>query len=170
MTMLPPSQDAAAPRSPLLNLLTIVTLVTVAVALWYLGNYYLRGSSDDITWYPPHTPCDLHSGACVASLGVDTRLSLAFDGELRELTILPIEVRLEGIVAEEVMVEFVGRNMYMGINRFPLTAQGNGVFRGDGQIGICTESVMPWRAQVVIETPQGRKGSWFDFDIKRSTT
>lgn len=168
MTILPPSQDEAAPRSPLLNLLIMVTLATVVVALWYLGNYYLRGNDDEVTWYPPDTPCDLHNGACEASLGVNIRLSLAFDGELRELTILPIEVRLEGVTAEEVVVEFVGRNMYMGVSRFPLADQGNGVFRGDGQIGICTEAVMPWRAQVIIEMPQGRKGSWFDFDIKRS--
>lgn len=167
MTTLPSSSDESSPRSPLLNLLIMVTLATVVVAMWYLGNYYLRGSSDDVTWYPPSSPCDLHQGACVASLGMASRLSLNFDGELRELEILPIEVRLEGVEAEAVTVELVGRNMHMGVNRFILEAQGNGVFRGDGQIGICTEAVMPWRAQVVVETPDGRKGSWFDFDIKR---
>lgn len=168
MTMPLPSQDEAAPRSPLLNLLILVTLATVVVALWYLADYYLRGSSDDVTWYPPTMPCDLHQGACAASLGMRSRLSLAFDGELRALETLPIEVRLEGVEAETVIVELVGRNMHMGISRFILEAQGDGVFRGDGQIGICTEAVMPWRAQVVVETPEGRKGSWFDFDIKRS--
>ena len=168
MTTLPSSPEESNPRSPLLNLLIMVTLATVVVAMWYLGNYYLRGSSDDVTWYPPSAPCDLHQGACVASLGMASRLSLDFDGELRELEILPIEVHLDNVEARAVTVELVGRNMHMGVHRFILDAQGNGVFRGDAQIGICTEAVMPWRAQVVIETPDGRKGSWFDFDIKRS--
>lgn len=159
--------DDEAPRSPLLNLLIMVTLITMVVALWYLVDYYLRGSTEDVTWYPPTMPCDLHQGACEASLGIRASMLLRFDGELRAQERLPIEVELDGIDAEAVTVEFIGRSMNMGINRFPLEAQGEGQFRGKGQIGVCTEAVMPWRAQVIIETPDGRKGSWFDFDIRR---
>ncbi|MFC3285663.1 hypothetical protein [Litchfieldella rifensis] len=167
MTLPLPHQDDDAPRSPLLNLLIVVTLVTIVVALWYLVDYYLRGSREDVTWYPPAKSCDLHRGPCEASLGLGTRLVLELDGELQALQVLPIEVRVEGVDAEAVAVEFVGRDMSMGLNRFPLQPVGEGHFRGDGQIGVCTEAVMPWRAQVVIETPQGRQGSWFDFEVRR---
>jgi hypothetical protein len=35
-------------------------------------------------------------------------------------------------------------------------------------VGVCTQEVMPWRARVILETPDGKLGSWFDFDVKRS--
>lgn len=165
-----PHSDDDTPRSPLLNLLIMVTLITVIVALWYLVDYYLRGSTEDVTWYPPSMPCDLHQGPCEASLGMRASMRLEIDGELRTLESLPIEVELNGVDAKAVTVEFIGRNMNMGINRFPLDAMDDGLFRGDGQIGVCTEEVMPWRAQVIIETPDGRKGSWFDFDVRRSAS
>ncbi|GGX84775.1 hypothetical protein GCM10007160_10080 [Litchfieldella qijiaojingensis] len=165
-TSLPHSDDDTH-RSPLLKLLIVVTLITMVVALWYLVDYYLRGSSEDVTWYPPTKPCDLQQGPCEASLGLDARLVLDIEGELQALETLPVEVQVEGIEATAVMVEFVGRNMNMGFNRFPLTLQEEGRFRGDAQIGVCTEAVMPWRAQVIIETSDGRKGSWFDFNVRR---
>lgn len=167
MTAPLPHQDDDTPRSPLLNLLIVITLVTVVVALWYLVDYYLRGSSQDVTWYPPAKSCDLHREPCEASLGLEARLVLGIDGELQAMEVLPIEVWIEGIDVDTATVEFVGRDMSMGLNRFPLEAVGEGHFRGDGQIGVCTEAVMPWRAQVVIETSDGRKGSWFDFEVRR---
>lgn len=170
--MTPPRShpDDDAPRSPLLNLLIVVTLITVIVALWYLIDYYVRGNSEDITWYPPTMPCDLHQEPCEASLGLNARLVLEIEDDLQALEVLPIEVRLEGIEAETVTVEFVGRSMSMGFNRFPLASQGDGRFRGNGQLGACTEAAMPWRAQVIVETAEGRKGSWFDFDIRRRSS
>lgn len=159
--------DDEAPRSPLLNLLIVVTLVTVVVALWYLADYYLRGSTEDVTWYPPSTPCDLQQGPCEANLGLSARLELEVGGDLQPLEPFPIEVRVDGVEVESVRVEFVGRNMNMGINRFSLAPAERGHFIGNGQIGVCSESLMPWRAQVIITTPDGRKGSWFDFDVRR---
>lgn len=160
-------QDDESAHSPLLNLLIIVTLVTIVVALGYLLDYYFRGSTEDITWYPPRGPCDLHRGACYADLGVHADIRLSLGEELRPLQPLDIDVHLEGVDAERVVIEFIGRNMNMGFNRYVLDNQGDGHFRGQGQLGICSEEVMPWRAQVLVETAEGRKGSWFDVDVKR---
>ncbi|MEC9484091.1 MAG: hypothetical protein UMU75_12360 [Halomonas sp.] len=160
-------QDDDNARSPLLKLLIIVTLATMVVALGYLLDYYLRGSREDITWYPPRMPCDLHLDACRADLGLHAALSLALEAPLQPRQPVDIDVRLEGIDAERVVVEFVGRNMNMGFNRFELQPMGNGHFHGQGRFAACREEIMPWRAQVLIETAQGRKGSWFDVDIRR---
>ncbi|MHB0774751.1 hypothetical protein [Halomonas sp. WWR20] len=158
-------QEDDTTRPPLLNLLILVTLMTIVVALWYLAHYYIRGSHDDVTWYPPNASCQLGKQACTTDLGLHARLTFAIDSELQLMQPLMLDVRLEGIEAQTVAVEFIGRNMNMGLNRFHLEPQGNGVFRGIGQLGMCSEYVMPWRAQVIIETPEGRKGSWFDFDL-----
>lgn len=160
-----PDDDNA--RSPLFKLLIIVTLLTVVVALWYLLDYYLRGSSQDTTWYPPSAPCDLATTTCHADLGIGAQLWLTLGEEPVPLEPLDIAVRLQGIEAERVIVEFIGRNMNMGINRFVLSDHGNGHFKGRGQLGICSEDVMPWRAQVLVETENARRGSWFDFEVQR---
>lgn len=163
-------QDDDSARSPLLNLLIIVTLVTIVVALWYLLDYYLRGSTQDTTWYPPRAPCDLHRGPCRADLGMHAELQLSLGDELRPLAPLDIDVRLAGVEAERVVVEFVGRDMHMGLNRFVLNDMGDGHFHGRGQLGACGEEVMAWRAQVLIETAEGRKGSWFDVEVQRRSS
>ncbi|WP_458526631.1 hypothetical protein [Onishia taeanensis] len=161
------AQDDDAPRSPLLNLLIMVTLATVVVACWYLLDYYLRDSQSDVTWYPPTGACDLREGPCEANLGLGARLVFGVGNELSPLTTLPLTVAVEGVEAQAVTVEFVGRNMPMGLHRFPLERVGPGTFVGEGQIGLCTEAVMPWRAQVVVETEKARRGSWFDFEVTR---
>jgi len=161
--------SSGAARPPLLQLLIVVTLMTLAIALWYLTRYTLQDAAD-VQWHPPgETACDLHSAPCTASLGegVSLRLTIAAAGPIRALERLPLEVQLRGAPAESARVDFVGRDMDMGLHRFPLAAAGDGVFRGEGQVAICTEAVMPWRAKVVVETPQGRQGTWFDFDVAR---
>ena len=162
--------ETGVARSPLLRLLMLVTLVVIAVALWYLTSYRLRGDGE-VRWFAPEASCDLHAGACAATLGQGLRLTLeaGVAGRIRALETLPLAVNLEGLAAEAAWVEFVGRDMDMGLYRFPLAPGADGVFRGEGQVAICTESVMPWRARVVVETPRGRLGSWFDFDVERHT-
>ena len=167
MTSPPHAQDDDAPRSPLLNLLIMVTLATVVVACWYLLDYYLRDSRSEVTWYPPTGACELREAPCEANLGLGARLVFGVGNELAPLTPLPLTVTVEGVEAEAVMVEFVGRNMPMGLHRFPLKQVGPGTFVGEGQIGLCSEAVMPWRAQVVVETANARRGSWFDFEVAR---
>ncbi|WP_089713896.1 hypothetical protein [Halomonas daqiaonensis] len=161
--------STGAARPPLLRLLIVITLLTLAVALWYLTRYSLRGEGG-VHWHPPaENRCVLHAAPCTASLGQDIALHLtvASEGPIRPLERLPLEVRLSGVPAESARIDFVGRDMDMGLHRFPLEAVGDGVFRGEGQVAICTEAVMAWRAKVVVDTPQGRLGSWFDFDVAR---
>ncbi len=161
--------STGAARPPLLRLLIILTLLTLAVALWYLTRYSLRDEAG-VHWHPPaEDRCDLHAAPCTVRLGqgIALRLAVESDGPIRALERLPLEVRLTGIPAESARVDFVGRDMDMGLHRFPLEALGDGAFRGEGQVAVCTEAVMPWRAKVVVDTPQGRLGSWFDFEVAR---
>ncbi len=165
--MSPPFSSDAGTRSPLLRFLILVTLVVIVVALWYLIRYHLSDEGK-IRWYAPERACDLGQGACSATLDGMADLSLEFgvQGPVQALEVLPMTVRLEGLASRSVVVEFVGRDMDMGLHRFPL-AQDDGAFRGEGQIGLCTQAVMAWRANVVVDTPRGRLGTWFDFNVER---
>jgi hypothetical protein len=147
----------------------LATLITLSVALWYLLSHVVRGGAD-VDWYQASLPCELHQAACQADLGNGRTLTFSIDaaGDIRALEILPLKVHLEGVEAESVRVDFVGRDMDMGLHRFPLERQDKGRFEGVGQVPICTEAVMPWQARVVVEAPQGRLGSQFDFTVERS--
>lgn len=149
----------------------LVTLVTLCVALWYLAAHLLRGESD-VAWHLASPPCDLHRHDCSVDLGEGRKLTFSVEAPrgIRALELLPLTVRVEGVEVQSVSVDFVGRGMDMGLHRFSLSQQDEGRFEGVGQVPICTESLMPWQARVVLETPAGRLGSRFDFTVERSSS
>jgi len=165
--MSPPCSIDTDARSPLLRFLILVTLVAIVVAVWYLVRYHLSDEGE-VRWFAPEPACDLQQGACKTTLdGLgDLSFELGVQGPVQALEVLPLTVRLEGLASRSAVVEFVGRDMDMGLHRFPLT-QEDGALRGEGQVGLCTQAVMAWRAKVVVDTPQGRLGTWFDFDVER---
>ncbi len=95
-------------------------------------------------------------------------LRIEASGRIDALAILTLEVAVEGVEATQVDVDVFGRDMDVGLHRFGLTATSPGHFQGPGQVGICTQAVMPWRARVILKTADGNVGSWFDFDVIRS--
>ncbi|MFI8748387.1 hypothetical protein ACIGG6_00060 [Vreelandella lionensis] len=154
---------------PALKVFILVTGLALAACTWYVFANWLRADSD-IVWFSPSGECNLHMTPCSTTLGDRGRLTLAIDadGRIEALEVLPLDVEVEGITPSQVTVDFVGRDMDMGLNRFALTTTAPGHFHGQGQVGVCTQEVMPWRARVILETPDGKLGSWFDFDVKRS--
>lgn len=154
-------------RSPQLRLLVIATMITLGLALWYLLRYALD-ADNDVRWTPPAEACDILQGPCTAALGDGRQLifSMYTDGPIHALELLPLRVELAGGKATGAVVRFEGLDMDMGLHRFPLIANGD-VFQGDSQVAMCTDDVMDWRARVIVDTPEGRVGSWFDFQVVR---
>ncbi|TVP52633.1 MAG: hypothetical protein EA345_00595 [Halomonas sp.] len=161
-----PSRPAAF---PVLRVLILVTGLALAACAWYAFTHWLHRDSD-VTWFAPAPNCDLHTAPCSATLGDKGRITLQIqaNGRIDALQILPLEVEVDGVKASHVEVDFVGRDMDLGLHRFGLTASSPSHFHGQGQVGICTQNVMPWRARVILETAEGKVGSWFDFDVIRS--
>lgn len=154
---------------PALKVLILMTGITLAASTWYVVTCWLRGN-DDVTWFMASTDCNLHTNTCAAMLGEKGRITLTIgtNGRIEALEPLPLDVAVEGIDAHHVSVDFIGRDMDLGLHRFALTPTTPGHFHGRGQVGICTQAVMPWRARVILDTPEGKLGSWFDFDVLRS--
>ena len=165
--MPPPCSSDAGARSPLLRCLMLATLVVIVVAVWYLIRYHLSDEGE-VRWFAPARACDLRQGACTTTLGgmADLSFDLGGQGPVQALQVLPLTVRLEGLASRSAVVGFEGRDMDMGLHRFPLTPD-DGALRGQGQIGLCTQAGMAWRANVVVDTPRGRLGTWFDFNVER---
>ncbi|MGM0785382.1 MAG: hypothetical protein ACQEUM_14810 [Pseudomonadota bacterium] len=167
---LPSLPSLRSPGLPTLRLLAVATLVALSTALWYLVSHQLRDESG-IRWFSASPNCDLHRAPCTVTLGEHGILELTAtaDGRIQALEPLPLTVAVEGMEARSVRVDLVGRNMDMGLHRFPLERQADGRFHGEGQVPICTEARMDWQARVVVETSDGRLGGRFDFTVERST-
>ncbi|GAA3909543.1 hypothetical protein GCM10022228_20380 [Halomonas cibimaris] len=164
------SDPAGRPSFPVLPTLILVTGLALAAFGWYALSHWLHGS-EETAWYPPAKGCNLHQESCTAVLGEKGQLTFTVataDGRIEALEMLPLEVTVQGIDARSATVDFIGREMDMGLHRFVLQARREDRFTGQGQVGLCVHDVMPWRARVVVDTPDGRIGSWFDFDVVKS--
>ncbi|WP_445158748.1 hypothetical protein [Halomonas sp. E14] len=161
--------DPHVSRFPGMALMKLATLLALGVAFWYLASHLLR-DEQAVTWAPAEAPCDLRQGPCMAELGDGVRLHFSIEAAagIAALEPLTLSVRLEGADAEAAHVDFVGRDMNMGLHRFRLDAQSDDLFQGLAQVPICTNTTMPWQAQVVVDTERGRLGSRFDFLVERS--
>jgi len=117
---------------------------------------------------PVNTTCDLHQGACSSALPGGGRISLSIaPREIRPMTPLELEVRLEGVEASAVSIDFVGVSMDMGLNRAGLRQTAPGRFTGQGMLPVCVRRRMIWDGRVLAETPRGRLAAAFRFETRR---
>ena len=122
--------------------------------------------ADSIT-IPP-LPCDLHTGACLASRGNQQLQLRVTPGPLESLKPLDVEVRLQQLDAQQVMLDLQGVDMYMGLNQIHLVQdeERDDIWRGTTELAVCTTGEMTWRASVFVDTPEHLYSTAFDFDAR----
>ena len=113
--------------------------------------------------------CDIQQGAC--------RRELPGGGEL-VFEILPrpipvaqrlrLRVRLRGVPAERVEVDFSGVDMRMLYNRPRLVPLGEGRFEGEASLSVCIRQRMRWEARVLLHLPGRIIEVPYRFDTTRS--
>ena len=108
--------------------------------------------------------CDLRQGPCTGTLpsGGQVHLELT-PRDLPLLEPIAIDVRLEGLRAFAVEVDFAGVDMNMGYNRPRLTAEGEGRYVGNTVLPVCVRQRMDWEARVLVRTPDGLMAAPFRF-------
>ena len=112
--------------------------------------------------------CDLHHGPCVARFDTGGSVTLSITPRpVAMLAPLALEVRLDGLAAERVELDFQGREMFMGYNRRQLMTQEPGLYRGEGVLPMCVTDWMTWEATVLIETDEGLLAAPFAFVTER---
>ncbi len=119
----------------------------------------------DIAYDTPADPaCDLRAGPCLTTMDKDSSVSFAIEPrEIPMVKPLRLEVRLQGLDAGQVEVDFSGVDMNMGFNRFRLEQTGEGVFSGEGMLPVCVWDAMEWEAKVLIMTQQGLRAAAYRF-------
>ncbi|MEJ2405420.1 MAG: hypothetical protein P8171_14185 [Candidatus Thiodiazotropha sp.] len=101
--------------------------------------------------------CDLRSAPCTSQLPDGSRVTFSIQPRtIPVLKPLQFEVRIEGLDADRVEVDFAGTDMNMGFNRVTLDpAAQPGTYTHGGMLPVCVRDVMEWEARVLISTQQG---------------
>lgn len=101
----------------------------------------------------PLSDCDLNGGPCQAELPGGGRLQFSIGPRpIPALKPLALEVRVEGVAASKVEVDFAGVDMKMGYNRPLLAPAATGTFNGQGNLPVCITGSMDWQATVLVES------------------
>ncbi|WP_172807552.1 hypothetical protein [Endozoicomonas ascidiicola] len=86
---------------------------------------------------------------------------------------LDISVSISGLAAENVTMEFIGRDMHMGLMPFvlqelPPTDIGTKTFMGVSSVSFCTvDNTMIWTAELKIETANAIHSVLFELDTSK---
>lgn len=83
---------------------------------------------------------------------------------------LQIEVRLDGIEARRIEVDFAGTEMKMGYNRPRLEKGADGIFRGNASLPVCITGRMNWQATVLVETSKEHLAVPFQFETRKNNS
>jgi hypothetical protein len=148
------------------GLLATVSAVAIIAALLLVGRGPQAPESVYVLALDPQ--CDLQGGPCALVLPGGGRIELEITPRpIRVLEPMTLSVRLEGLAARTVEVDFSGVDMYMGYNRFALHPQSEGLYTGEGVLPICTEQRMPWEANVLVDAREGMLAAPFRFVTER---
>lgn len=100
--------------------------------------------------------CDLHRQSCGVVFAHGGRLDLTLTPRpLRALQPFIAEVRVAGLATRSATLSLTGIGMDMGLNRVVLPSAGDGVYRGQAMLSVCTGEPMDWLVNVDLHTDQG---------------
>ncbi|MCU7808708.1 MAG: hypothetical protein KZQ73_12690 [Candidatus Thiodiazotropha sp. (ex Semelilucina semeliformis)] len=100
--------------------------------------------------------CDLRAGPCTTHLTDGGRVSFSIDPrDIPTMKPITLHVSVNGMVAQEIEVDFTGVDMNMGINRVTMNPESDGQYSGNGILPVCIRDAMEWEARVLISTRKG---------------
>jgi hypothetical protein len=134
-----------------------------------IGSSQWLGSAPSVTLTAPlDTTCDLQAGPCASSIPDGGRIMLSIAPHpIPLLRPLQLNVKVEGLDARMVEVDFAGVNMNMGYNRHVLVAQSPGQYTGEASLPVCISGRMAWQASVIVSTGKIKAVAPFRFVTSR---
>lgn len=146
------------------SLVVTIVALTVAIGGAVGAKLWLRPDPVNTVSAALNTSCDLHAGPCVSTLPGGGRIELSI--EPRPIPLLrPINlaVRVEGLDARRVEIDFTGVDMNMGYNRPELKRENGNRFTGQATLPVCITGRMAWQAMVLVTTNDIRAAAPFRF-------
>lgn len=152
-------------RSPLLNRLTMVTLLTIVVAIGYLIGYYVRGAMfNSTTWYHAPYACSPFKAPCSVALGQAGHMVMQFTRD--EHHQLNVQVDPGTFPATRLSAIVEHREFSSESRTVVLAKQADGLYHAERIALACTYPESRWRISIVAEAPERTLGTWYDFDEK----
>jgi hypothetical protein len=139
------------------GLLPLLVIAGLGLGLW------LR-PEPQVTRTAPLPDCELRRGPCTATLSPGETIRFGIEPrDIPCLKPLQLSVRLTGLKADEVEIDFHGVDMDMGFNRLRLQEQPDGGFAGKGMLPVCVRESMEWEARVYVRNEDGQVMAPFRF-------
>ena len=130
----------------LIDVIGILAIALVVVVGYKLSPMLLPRA--DVT-----VQCDLNRAACRVALPGGGQLELRMNPRpIPMVKPFQVEVKLEGVSAARVEVDFAGIDMNMGLNRIELVTGVSGLYAGEAALPVCITGQMDWQATVLVET------------------
>lgn len=158
------STPASSPVTSLrwLNTLVVVTLITVTVAITYLGYYYVgAGSRSKVTWFAPELECRPLDERCFTALGRFGQMQAQWHYRNGKLS---VEMVLKGLDARGVSARLEDVSGH-GTTTMPLAPTASDRYRGTFDLPLCGGNAHRIRGSLVVSTSRGMLGSWYDLAL-----
>ncbi len=112
--------------------------------------------------------CNLQTGSCKALFPDGGQVVFSIEPRpIVSLKPLRLDVRVTGLEAQAVAVDFRGLGMNMGFNRPRLQRDADGEYSGTGTLAACIVDRMAWEATVLVTTRNGVYAAPFRFETTR---
>lgn len=147
--------------------LAIAALV-LAIAAAIAAKFLLAPPAEISITAPLNSSCDLQQGPCSSAIpgGGSVEFAIA-PRPIPLLQPLRLNVKVQGMEARAVEIDFTGEDMNMGYNRPKLKDDGNGHFTGQATLPVCITGHMAWRAMVVVTSDKTKIAAPFRFVTSR---
>lgn len=110
-------------------------------------------------------PCDASVQECVVRSGA-TQWSVRLGPQVVALKSFPVELRASGEAPDAVRVKFAMSGMSMGLNEYRLIPAGDGVWKADVMLPICTSGRSDWLAEFTVESGDVRSMFVLHFELR----
>ena len=147
------------------NALALLGFALIAVAGFVGARYWQAAQMSYVRTQPP-PDCDLRAAPCRQSVAGGWLEFSITPSTIPLMETLRLDVEIQGLVAEEVVVEIRGLNMNMGLNRTLLTPAAQGRWTGETILPLCSQRSMEWEAAVRLRA-DARYELPFLFQTKR---
>ncbi|WP_438765115.1 hypothetical protein [Kushneria sp. TE3] len=158
-----PESSSRIPSLRWLNTLVVVTLITVTVAITYLGYYYVgAGNRSQVTWFAPELECRPLTERCFTALGRFGEMQTRWHWQGAQLS---VEMTLDGLDAEQVRAQLEETDAHPRHMTTLLSATAPGQYRGTFELPSCGGEAQRLRGSLAVTTARGVLGSWYDLSL-----
>lgn len=136
----------------------MLVLVAIVFAGGLLAGYWLKADAPPATELVMDSFCDVTTDRC----SIDgSGLSLTLELGPKPGVMTPFKVTLtdrgdQQLQLQDAVVSFSMVGMDMGLNRYRLQAQGDGVWQGEATLPVCAAGRRDWQADLLLTTAAGK--------------